>query len=48
MDTRERECCALRLQFLLNLDQDVGSVGVRQVDSLGIEDDARRRFLRPE
>ena len=47
VDTRERECRALRLQLLLNLDQDVGSVGVRQVDGLGIEDDARRRFLLP-
>ena len=34
-----------RAQLLLDLDQHVGAVGVRQVDGFGIDHNARRRFL---
>jgi hypothetical protein len=39
MDPRERKRCALRLQLLLDLDQDVGAVGsqvLRFLDALGL------------
>ena len=37
-----------RTQLLLDLDQDVGAVGVRQVHGLGGDDDAPRRLLLPD
>ena len=45
MDSGERKCQPLRAQLLSDLDQHVGAVGVSQVDGLGIDDDASRRFL---
>jgi hypothetical protein len=47
VDTRQGERCALRLQLVLDLDQDVGAIRVRQVDGLGIDDDANWRLLFP-
>ena len=45
MDAGERECHPLRAQLLLDLDQHVRAVGVRQVHGLGIDDDPPRRLL---
>ena len=45
MDAGECKCHPSRAQLLLDLDQHVGAVGVRQVDGFGIDHDARRRFL---
>ena len=45
MDAGERKCHTLRAQLLLDLNQHVGAISVRQVHGLSVHDNARRRFL---